>query len=254
VATPPDCVGHSAWNQPPSREVTNVRQPLLLDFYNDLPDRKIGDSSHQAAQRIRRGLHRFKRKIEERYNESTLEKLVASPNVDVRQAAILALGLTGSMRVNQLLAARLHDDEIVVSEMAADALWSVWFRADSKENSQELQRLVKLRVDKDSAAGVLAGFRTLIHKAPRFAEAYNQRAIIYFRLGDWAKSVADCERALRLNPFHFGAAGGMAQCFMKQKKLRAALRSYRRANRINPRLDGVKQVIESLERMLGEKG
>jgi hypothetical protein len=46
----------------------------------------------------------------------------------------------------------------------------------------------------------------------------------------------------------------MAQCFMKQKKLRAALRSYRRANRINPRLDGVREVIESLERTLGEEG
>jgi Tfp pilus assembly protein PilF len=83
---------------------------------------------------------------------------------------------------------------------------------------------------------------------------YNQRAIAYFRLGDMAKALADCERVLRLNPYHFGAASGMAQCFMKQKKLRAALRMYRRANRINPNLDGVKQVIDSLERMLGEKG
>jgi len=231
-----------------------MRQPLLLTFYNDLPDRKAGDSSQQAAQRIRRGLHRFKRKTEERYNESTLTKLVTCPNSDVRQAAILALGLTGSMRVNPLLAARLHDEDSIVSEMAADALWAVWFRAETKENSQELQRLIKLRIDKNTASLVLAGFRTLLEKAPRFAEAYNQRAIVYFRLGDWTKSVADCERALRLNPFHFGAAGGMAQCFMKQKKLRAALRSYRRANRINPRLDGVKEVIASLERMLGEKG
>ena len=96
--------------------------------------------------------------------------------------------------------------------------------------------------------------RRLIRKAPRFAEAYNQRAIVHFRMGDFTQSIADCEKVLRLNPYHFGAASGMAQCFMKQKKLRAALRTYRRANRINPNLDGVQQVIESLERMLGEKG
>ena len=59
---------------------------------------------------------------------------------------------------------------------------------------------------------------------------------------------------MRLNPHHFGAASGMGQCFMKQKKLRAALRIYRRANRINPNLDGIRDAIQSLERMLGEEG
>ena len=231
-----------------------MRQPLLLQYYDDLPDRKAGDTSRQAAHRIRRGLNRFKKSVEARYNEAALERLALCPNSEARQAAVLALGLTGSMAVNALLAARLHDEDPIVSELAADALWSVWFRADSLDNNQELQRLMKLHVGGDAASEVLAGFRALIEKTPRFAEAYNQRAIVYFRMGDMPKSIADCEKALRLNPFHFGAAGGMAQCFMKQKKLRAALRTYRRANRINPHLDGVKQVIDSLERMLGEKG
>jgi tetratricopeptide (TPR) repeat protein len=225
-----------------------------LQFYNELPDRKAGDSSRQAAHRIRRGLNRFKKEVEGRYNEASLERLLVCPDPETRQAAVLALGLTGSMKVNASLSARLHDEDPTVSELTADALWSVWFRADAKENNLELQRLMRLRVDEDAAAEVLSGFRALIDKAPRFAEAYNQRAIVYFRLGDLAKAIADCEKALRLNPYHFGAANGLAQCFMKQKKLRAALRSYRRANRINPHLDGVKQVIDSLERMLGEKG
>ena len=46
----------------------------------------------------------------------------------------------------------------------------------------------------------------------------------------------------------------MGQCFMKQKKLRAALRIYRRARRINPNLDNIRETILSLERMLGEEG
>jgi tetratricopeptide (TPR) repeat protein len=231
-----------------------VRQPQLLQYYHDLPDRKAGDSSRQAAHRIRRGLNRFKNSVEARYNEASLERLLFCPNTEVRQAAVLALGLTGTMLVNRALAGRLHDEDPVVSELAADALWSVWFRADAKENNQELQRLIRLTVDEDSAAEVLAGYRALIEKSPRFAEAYNQRAIVFYRLGDLAKSIADCEKVMRLNPYHFGAASGLAQCFMKQKKLRAALRCYRRANRINPHLEGVKQVIDSLERMLGEKG
>ena len=231
-----------------------MRQPLLLQYYNNLPDRRAGDSARQAAHRIRRGLNRFKKAVSERYHQGTLEHLLVCPNSEVRQAAVLALGLTGSMQANAPLAARLHDEDPAVRELAADGLWSLWFRADNPENNRELQKLMRQRVDKESAAQVLAGYRTLIGKAPRFAEAYNQRAIVYFRMGNVTKAVADCEKVLRLNPFHFGAASGLAQCFMKQKKLRAALRSYRRANRINPNLDGVKQVIDSLERMLGEKG
>ena len=56
------------------------------------------------------------------------------------------------------------------------------------------------------------------------------------------------------NPYHFGAATGMGQCFMSRRN-RALPRSiYRRANRINPNLDNIRETIVSLERMLGEEG
>ena len=41
---------------------------------------------------------------------------------------------------------------------------------------------------------------------------------------------------------------------MKQKKLRAALRGFRRALRINPNLDGIRQTVASIERLLDEEG
>src|SRR5262245_10551414 len=189
-----------------------------------------------------------------RYGNYTWVRMPLAPFADARKAAFLALVLTGTMNINASLAGRLHDDEPLVAEMAADALWSLWFRADTPANNDELQRLMQMEVTADDAGEVLAGLNALVAQSPRFAEAYNQRAIVYYRTGAYAKSIADCEKALRLNPYHFGAASGMAQCFMKQKKLRAALRSYRRANRINPRLDGVREVIASLERTLGEEG
>lgn len=230
-----------------------MRPPLLLQFFDELPDRKLGDNPRQAARRIRRGLSHFKQDVEKKYNEATLVRLLTFPHPEVRQAAALALGLTGSMKANAPLAARLRDEDPAVVELAADALWALWFRADSPENNEELQRLMHTPWHEGSVEEVLDGFRALITKAPYFAEAYNQRAIIYFRLGEWQKSISDCEKALRLNPHHFGAASGLGQCFMKQNKYRAALRSYRRALRIHPRLEGVRQVIASLERMIDEK-
>ena len=148
------------------------------------------------------------------------------------------------------MAARLHDDDAIVRRLAGESLWSLWFRADVEAASQELQRLMRLRDLKKA----LHGFEGLLKKAPEYAEAYNQRAIFHYHRGDYAKAIHDCEKTLRLNPHHFGAAGGMGQCFMKQRKFRAALRIFRRANRINPNMESVREAIQSLERMLGEEG
>ena len=231
-----------------------MRLPLLTDYYHLLPEQDAEMEPKRWAHVFRKALAKFHRSVTARYQESTLERLLHAPVTEVRQAAVLALGLSGTMQVNAALAARLHDEDAAVSAMAADALWSLWFRADLPPHNDELQRLMQMELTQADVGTIVAGFDALIRKAPRFAEAYNQRAIVWFRVGDFAKSIADCDRTLRLNPYHFGAASGMAQCFMKQKKLRAALRSYRRANRIHPHLDGVRQVIESLEKMLGEEG
>jgi tetratricopeptide (TPR) repeat protein len=230
-----------------------VVQPLILQYYQLLPEHSYEDSPDWARQ-CRKAIVKFQRSVAARYNESTLERLLFSNQPDVRQAAVLALGLSGSMGVNAAIAHRLHDEDLTVRQFAAEALWAIWFRADTKENNEELQRLIELGAADGDSALVLAGFDALIRKSPRFAEIYNQRAVFHFQRGDYARAIADCEKTMRLNPYHFGAASGMGQCFMKQKKLRAALRIYRRANRINPNLDDVREVIQSLERMLGEEG
>jgi tetratricopeptide (TPR) repeat protein len=231
-----------------------VVQPLILQYYQLLPEHRPDDEPADWPHRFRKALNKFKRSVEARYTEATLERLLFSPESEVRQAAILALGMLGSIKVNASVAARLHDEDLTAREFACDALWAIWQRGDTPDNNQELQRLMRMIAAEGDSAQVLAGFEALIRKSPRFAEAYNQRAIFHFLRGDYAKSIADCEKTLRLNPHHFGAASGMGECFMKQKKLRAALRVYRRANRINPNLDGIREAIQSLERMLGEEG
>jgi tetratricopeptide (TPR) repeat protein len=232
-----------------------VGTALLVQFYAELPERKPGESRAAWAARLQAGLDRFKDKVAARYTEGTLQRLLDGTQAEARRAAVLALGLTGTMRSNDALAAMLHDDDQAVRELTSDALWSLWFRADTPANNQELQRLMRLSSSREAdPAEVLMGFDALIKKAPNFAEAYNQRAILYFRMGELEKSIADCEAVLKLNPHQFGAAGGMAQCYMRLKKPRPALKAYRRTFRINPGMEGVQEVIQSLERLLGEEG
>ncbi len=228
---------------------------LLLAYFEELPERNGGESAQAWQRRYQAALDKYQHKVLVRYTEGTLQRLLDATHHQTRQAAALALGLCGTLASNRPLAGLLHDEEPAVRQTASEALWSVWFRAGTPEQNAELQRLVGLAIgDEATTETILAGFDELIKQAPDFAEVYNQRAIFYFRLGEFARAVKDCERTLKLNPHHFGAAGGMAQAYLKQRKLRAALRAYRRSFRINPNLDGVRQAIQSLERTLGEEG
>ncbi|MSU79683.1 MAG: tetratricopeptide repeat protein [Gemmataceae bacterium] len=229
-------------------------QPLILQYFQLLPERHTDEEPANWPREYRKALLRFKRAVEARYLESTLERLLFDPDIDTRQAAVLALGLMGSIKISPTVALCLHDEDESVRRIATESLWAIWQRGDSTDNNQELQRLMRMIGKGDDATIILAGFDVLLRKAPRFAEAYNQRAIVHFKRGDYVQAIRDCEKAMRLNPHHFGAATGMGQCFMKQKKLRAALRIYRRASRINPNLHNVRETIVSLERMLGEEG
>jgi len=87
----------------------------------------------------------------------------------------------------------------------------------------------------------------LITRAPQFAEAYNQRAIAHFLLGHFQESAEDCERVLEHNPYHIGALGGLAKCQLQLEKRQAALTTLRRALRLQPFSQGLRQAIANLE-------
>src|SRR5262249_38094166 len=148
------------------------------------------------------------------------------------------------------LASCLHDEDEEVAKLAADALWTVWFRGDNSALSDELHRLVRARDPKKA----LEGLSDLIARAPQFAEVYNQRAIMHFRLEQYDRSASDCESTLKLNPQHFGAQAGLGQCLLKLRKHRAALRAFKIALRINPRLEGIAEAVRTLENTLGDEG
>jgi len=228
-----------------------VGAALLVEYYQRMPHgRRTKEDAEAWRRRHEEGRQKFLQLTQARYTEGTLLRLLEGKDVRARRAALAALGKLGSMDANKPVAARLKDEDSGVRQMAADALWGLWFRADADENNLELQRLVRMR-DRERA---LAGFDRLVEKAPRFAEAYNQRAVHLFRLKQYDRSIADCEQTLRLNPLHFGAQAGMAQCYLQLRKHRAALRGFRAALRINPNLDGVADTIRALETALGEEG
>lgn len=222
--------------------------PLLVESYAKLPQPRPGDDPDLLQAGLQEAMRVFRDEVRAKYTEGTLQRLLSGGDEPARRAAALALGFVGTMRSNLALAAALKDDDPQVRKTAADSLWEVWFRGDEADHGWRLQQAMKL----PDPAQAVAALGELIGEAPEFAEAYNQRAVLHFRRGEYARSVADCRAVLRLNPVHFGAASGMGQCYLRMNKPRAALRAFRQALAIHPGLDEVRDAVRALEAALGD--
>jgi tetratricopeptide (TPR) repeat protein len=228
--------------------VYEVGTALLVEYFNELPQLGPQDDPAEWKIRLQAANEGFKKRVQARYSEGTLLRLLeSSGDTRTRRAAMLALGLLGSMNASMHLAACLHDDDPETRQIAVNALWSLWFRADTPAHNKELQRMVRMK-DPEKA---LAGLSALIDKAPQFAEAYNQRAILLFRKKQYERSIADCVKTLHHNPFHFGAQAGMGQGLLQLRRHKAALKAFRNALKIHPYMEGIADTIRALENALG---
>jgi hypothetical protein len=133
-----------------------------------------------------------------------------------------------------------------VRSLAGTALWAIWFRADTPENNEALERVRDL-INRGKLDQAVATATQLIDRAPRFAEAYNQRAIAHFYQGHYEESAADCHRVLERNPYHFGALSGLAGCQLRLDQRRDALETFRRALKLRPFDDSLRDAVASLE-------
>jgi tetratricopeptide (TPR) repeat protein len=206
--------------------------PLLLDYLD--------------AYRTDNDLDAFRRRVEARYSEGTLCRLLKTGTPEARRAAVLALGLFAKYDVNDAVGEALKDRDPIVRNYAVQSLWSIWFRADSPENNAlliEVRDLIgreRLREAEQSATRLIA-------RSPRFAEAYNQRAIARFFQGHFAESADDCRQVLQLNRVHIGALGGLGQCYLRMGQREAALETFRKALKLQPFNADLRETIEVLE-------
>jgi tetratricopeptide (TPR) repeat protein len=193
----------------------------------------------------------FERNVAAHYTEEALAHLMLTGRPMVRQAAVLGLGRIGGYRMNAVVARALQDEDPTVRGLAEMALWSIWFRSDTPENNATLRQVSGLIEAGRSRDAELLATR-LIAKAPTFAEAYNQRAIARWKLGRLGESIEDCKRVLERNPYHIGALSGMGQCHWRLGQQQEALNAFRRAARLQPRNENLREQVQALEQFVAE--
>lgn len=150
--------------------------------------------------------------------------------------------------INQLLE-ELKNPSDQVRERATYALWRIWFHQKGVYGFELLERSLFL-LEAGETTQAEAVLTELIGDQPDFAEAWNRRAVLYFTLGKYQKSLADCQKVIELNPIHFGALHGMGLCYAALGDYNAAIQAFRRVLEIQPySLENQKLILECTARL-----
>jgi tetratricopeptide (TPR) repeat protein len=183
--------------------------------------------------------------------EQALEKIV-SGDPQARRMAAAALGSLGTMADAPVLLRALRDQDEGVRAVAESSLWQLW----SHSGDPEIDVLFQLGLEQMSrgdAQAAIRTFTTIIQKKPDFAEGWNKRATIYFLVGEYEKSLKDCDEVIKRNPQHFGVLAGYGQIYLALDKPELALEYFQRALKVNPNLRSVAAAVNQLERVIIEK-
>ncbi|MBK1986831.1 tetratricopeptide repeat protein [Sphaerospermopsis aphanizomenoides BCCUSP55] len=137
-----------------------------------------------------------------------------------------------SLSINYLLE-DLKNPDVNVREEATRKIWRFWFQQKGVYGLEKIDYSQKL-IDAGKLTAAEAVLTVLIQAQPDFAEAWNRRAFLYYSIGNYQKSLSDCQMVIQLNPVHFGALHGMGLCYAASGKYAEAIQAFQQALVIQP--------------------
>lgn len=136
------------------------------------------------------------------------------------------------LSINSLLEDLKNPDQ-AVRQQATRKIWQIWFQQKGIYGLEKIDHSQKL-LDKGEIAAAEAALTELITEQPDFAEAWNRRAFLYYSIGNYQKSLTDCQQVVQINPVHFGALHGMGLCYAALGRYGEAILAFQRALDIQP--------------------
>jgi len=167
-------------------------------------------------------------------------------NPDQKLMAASALAHFGA---EEQLLAGLKAEAPEVRHLSREALEYLWFREAGTQAHQTVENAFKA-AEKEDFKTALTLLDRLVQKHPRFAEGWNRRASVYWQMGQYEKSIADCEKAIALNPNHYGAWQGIGVCRVQLGDIAEACRCLRAALKISPFDETTRHCLEKCEELL----
>lgn len=168
---------------------------------------------------------------------------------ETRRLGAASLAEHGTMPDVPRLVRALRDPDPLVRALAERGMWQVW----SRSGDEEIDRLLAIGIEQMSerrGEAAVETFTQIIERRPDFAEGWNKRATVLYLLGEYRKSLADCDEVMKRNPHHFGALSGYGMIYLKLGDPARALTYFERALAVNPNLTQVEESVEALRQLL----
>jgi tetratricopeptide (TPR) repeat protein len=129
-------------------------------------------------------------------------------------------------------------------------IWRLWLQSGNAEVDAQMQHAILLMGSAPAMAMPILD--DIVAHLPNWAEGWNKRATALYLIGEYDRSLADCDRVLALEPRHFGALAGIGLLRIQKDEPREALAAFRRALAVNPFLKERFSLVPELERLVGE--
>lgn len=154
-------------------------------------------------------------------------------------------------RLNELFARLTQTSDPNEAATSEEAIWTLWM-AHPDERAQRYMFAGARQMHEGKLREALITFSRLIEMEPKFAEAWNKRATVYYALQDYDASARDIAETLKLEPRHFGALSGLGLVNIALGRFRAALTAFEMALAHHPHLRGARENIRNLKDALKE--
>jgi tetratricopeptide (TPR) repeat protein len=175
-----------------------------------------------------------------------------SRDAETRRLGGAELAEHGTMEDVARMTRALRDPDPFVRAIVERSLWEVWSRSGELEIDALFANGVQEMTEGRGEAAVQT-FTRIIERRPDFAEGWNKRATVLYLLGEYQKSLADCDEVMKRNPHHFGALSGYGMIYLKLGDPGRALSYFERALAVNPNLSQVEESVQALRRLLIER-
>jgi tetratricopeptide (TPR) repeat protein len=138
------------------------------------------------------------------------------------------------------------------ADLLEKKIWSVWSEHPNDNKLTEKLEFGTELMQYGNYDYALKVFNNILVTDPKWSEAWNKRATVYFLMSQFTNSLDDINKVLSLEPRHFGALSGQARIFIKLKKYEKAIKSIERALEFYPSFRS-RELIPEIEKLIREE-
>jgi len=133
-----------------------------------------------------------------------------------------------------------------------EKIWSIWNEHPTNNKLTERLKFGTELMQYGDYTYALKVFDNIIGTDPKWSEAWNRRATLYFLMNQFKNSLNDIDNVLKIEPRHFGALSGQARIFIKLKKYEKAIKSIERTLKFYPSFKS-RELIPEIKKLIREE-